>query len=327
MTVEKLGTTTPIYNKLFYNSRGQLAEIRESTSYMGPTDTTWNRGAIINHFSNNCWGMCGGSGSTTAMTDNNGNLKKQEVYVPNNDALPTTSYTTWYDQYDYDALNRLQRVHEYTGNTTTDWQQEYGYDRYGNRTISGGTSQTYGASINSGQMSVSTVTNRMYASGETDTSHSLVDYDAAGNQTKDLVTTTGPGTRVFDAENRMTITKDPSNNTIATYSYDGDGRRVKRSVAGWPSAVETWQVYGMGGELLAEYAANASPASPQKEYGYRNGQLLITAEMQSATRTNVAATANGGTASCQNYTQEGTIPGLHFQPSFANDGVRRAGQS
>jgi len=30
--------------------------------------------------------------------------------------------------------------------------------------------------------------------------------------------------------------------------------------------------------LVAEYAANANPASPQKEYGYRNGQLLVTAE-------------------------------------------------
>src|SRR5207253_6409319 len=30
-------------------------------------------------------------------------------------------------------------------------------------------------------------------------------------------------------------------------------------------------------ELLAEYAANGSPSAPQKEYGYRNGQLLITA--------------------------------------------------
>ena len=29
MSQEQLGTTTPIYNKLFYNSRGQLAEIRE----------------------------------------------------------------------------------------------------------------------------------------------------------------------------------------------------------------------------------------------------------------------------------------------------------
>jgi RHS repeat-associated protein len=46
------------------------------------------------------------------------------------------------------------------------------------------------------------------------------------------------------------------------------------------NGTETWQIYGLGGELLAEYAASAAPASPQKEYGYRNGELLITAEGQ-----------------------------------------------
>jgi RHS repeat-associated protein len=61
--------------------------------------------------------------------------------------------------------------------------------------------------------------------------------------------------------------------SAGSYSYDGDGRRVKRIVG----TIETWQVFGMGGELLAEYAANTAAASPQKEYGYRNGQLLITA--------------------------------------------------
>src|SRR6202040_1881748 len=56
------------------------------------------------------------------------------------------------------------------------------------------------------------------------------------------------------------------------------GQRVKRSVNG----VETWQVYGLGGELLAEYAARAEATSPQKEYGDRNGQLLITATSTAA---------------------------------------------
>jgi len=37
----------------------------------------------------------------------------------------------------------------------------------------------------------------------------------------------------------------------------------------------------MDGELLAEYPANVAAASPQKEYGYRNGQLLITADIGS----------------------------------------------
>jgi hypothetical protein len=65
------------------------------------------------------------------------------------------------------------------------------------------------------------------------------------------------------------------------YYYDADGRRVRR-VAG--SSGEMWHVYGMDGELLAEYAyagqgqAAPPPAAPLKEYGYRSGQLLVTAE-------------------------------------------------
>lgn len=38
---------------------------------------------------------------------------------------------------------------------------------------------------------------------------------------------------------------------------------------------------GVGGELIGEYAANGSASTPQKEYGYRNGQLLITATVTS----------------------------------------------
>jgi hypothetical protein len=64
---------------------------------------------------------------------------------------------------------------------------------------------------------------------------------------------------------------------VGSYSYNADGQRVRRTV----NAVTTWQVYGFSGELLAEYAANASAASPQKEYGYRNGQLLVTADISS----------------------------------------------
>jgi YD repeat-containing protein len=64
-----------------------------------------------------------------------------------------------------------------------------------------------------------------------------------------------------------------NNGTANAYTYDGDGHRVRRNIAGG----ETWQVYGMDGELLAEYAANAATFVPHEEYGYRNGQLLISA--------------------------------------------------
>ncbi len=101
------------------------------------------------------------------------------------------------------------------------------------------------------------------------------------NETKDYLTSNG--TRSFDAENRMITATDSSNHT-STYIYDGDSRRVKRSitVAGQPSSVETWQVYGLGGELLAEYAANTAASTPRREYGYRNGQLLITTDVGTA---------------------------------------------
>jgi RHS repeat-associated protein len=268
ITKEKFGTDTAIYNKLFYNSRGQLAEMRESSSYTGPTDTTWNRGAIINHYSNNCWGMCGGSTSTTTMTDNNGNLKKQDVYVPTTDALQNAPYTMWTQAYDYDSLNRLQRVNENTGNTQTDWQQEYVYDRYGNRTIH--QTNTYGTGVNKKDFTVNTANNRLAVpSGQS----GAMTYDNAGNLTID--TYSGNAViRVYDAENRMRKETQPNSVVAGEYTYNGDGQRVRRKVGG----VETWQVYGMDGELLAEYAANAAVTTPQKEYGYRNGQLLITAD-------------------------------------------------
>ena len=96
-------------------------------------------------------------------------------------------------------------------------------------------------------------------------------YDNAGNLTND--TYSGQGQRNYDAENRMTQAW--ANSQWQTYTYDANGQRVKRSININGTQTETWQVYGVNGELLAEYAANASASSPQKEYGYRNGQLLV----------------------------------------------------
>jgi RHS repeat-associated protein len=261
---EQFGTDSAVFNKLWYNSRGQLAEIRDSTSYTDQNDTSWNRGAIINHYSDNCWGMCGGSNSTTNMQDNNGNLKNQDVYIPNNDQV--TSYVTWRDHFDYDSLNRLLRAHEYPGDPQREWQQEYVYDRWGNRTIH--QTNTWGPSIGppipKPNFGVDTTHNRL-----TPPAGYTMSYDSAGNLTNDDYT--GQGQRIYDAENRMTQAW--ANNQWQIYTYDGAGHRVKRKV----NNQETWQVYGMGGELVAEYAANAAPSNPQKEYGYRNSQLLVTA--------------------------------------------------
>jgi RHS repeat-associated protein len=283
---EKFGTTTtPVYNKLFYNSRLQLAEILTSTS---ANDSSWNRGKIVNDYSLQC------SGAGCNANDNNGNLRKQQLYVPANDQV--SSWTSWYQQYDYDSLNRLKRVHEYTGNTPLDWQQEYDYDRWGNRTLNaagtwiGDASNLPNPALNETVFETGALaaTNRLYAPGDLALleNQRRMRYDAAGNLSVD--TYTGAGERVYDAENRMTQAW--ANNQWQYYTYNADGQRTRRKI----NTLETWQIYGFDGELLAEYAANGAATSPQKEYGYRNGQLLVTAEPASSS--NVALASSGATA-------------------------------
>ncbi len=115
------------------------------------------------------------------MTDNNGNLKRQEIYIPNGG--PTFAQT-----FDYDNLNRLQRVTD-----GSSWQQEYVYDLYGNRTIH--ETNTWGTGINKKDFTVNTVNNQLgVPNGQTGT----MTYDNAGNLTND--TYTGAGSRTYDAE-------------------------------------------------------------------------------------------------------------------------------
>ena len=74
-------------------------------------------------------------------------------------------------------------------------------------------------------------------------------YDNAGNLFKDIYT--GAGDRTYNAENRMTQAW--ANNQWQVYTYNADGQRVRRKVNG----VETWQIYGLVGELLAERPGNS----------------------------------------------------------------------
>jgi RHS repeat-associated protein len=185
--------------------------------------------------------------------------------------------------------------------------QAYDYDRWGNRTIN---ASSWGTGINTVQTSVESNTNRMYAPN--DPSHTLIDYDAAGNQTKDYLTWNG--TRTFDAENRM-ITA--TNGTTDKYTYDADGKRTRRKVG----KLETWYVYGLGGELVAEYAPNAPASTPDKEYGYRNGQLLVTAAPVDAalgkTATQKSTFVSGGTTFSAGLAIDGNTNGTFWDLSSA----------
>ncbi|HYN85379.1 MAG TPA: discoidin domain-containing protein [Pyrinomonadaceae bacterium] len=261
---ERFGTQTPVYSKSIYNLRGQLSEIRVGTTAY--PDTGWNRGAIINHYSNQSWA---GSGA-----DNGGNLKKQDVFVPRDEA--NTAYDVFSQFYDYDSLNRLTAAREQTNGGAVSWRQQYDYDRFGNRTIS--QSGTWGG-VPEMYCTASAATNRL---GVPSGYYGSMQYDAAGNLIND--TYTGAGARTYDAENRMTSARDYYGQT-SRYAYDASGARTRRAAGG----EETWQVYGASGELVAEYAAGSAASTPRREYGYRAGELLVTAEPTPAgTESNLA---------------------------------------
>jgi RHS repeat-associated protein len=249
---ERFGTDTQLYHKEHRNVRGQLYDMRLSTVN---DDWNWNRGAVVNYYNFVNYGF-GTSGS-----DNNGNLLIQQHWVPADDAI--SSYSFMQQNYDYDSLNRLIWMAEFPNGGSSTGSQSYAYDHYGNRTVSG-----WGTGINTQQFAVDANTNRL---GVPVGQPGLMQYDSAGNLIND--TYSGHGARSYDAENRMTTAVNSASQQ-SVYTYDADGKRVRRNSYNQ----EVWQVYGMDGELLAEYAANAAPSSPQKEYGYRNGELLVTAE-------------------------------------------------
>ena len=260
---EQFGTQIPLYHKKHYNRRGQLFDIRVSTVSWDTDQWNWNRGALVNYYSSNyAWE---GDPSTPAGPDNNGNVLLQQHWVPTDDAISSFYHTQ--DFYTYDSLNRIQSAAEFhaslAGQSAQDFAQMFAYDRWGNRTIN---PASWGVGINTKQFTVDANTNRL---GVPAGQSGVMSYDVAGNLSTDSYT--GFGSRVYNAENKMTAAQDNSG-VWAYYTYNADGQRTRRKI----NNQETWQVYGFSGELLAEYSANAPAASPQKEYGYRSGQLLVT---------------------------------------------------
>jgi RHS repeat-associated protein len=154
---------------------------------------------------------------------NNGNLRSQTI------TLPGLSLT---QTYTYDDLNRLKTASEGS------WSQTYGYDRFGNRWVTGYI-PTPGLTPQS-QAAYELTTNRLWGS-----SH----YNAAGNQTSD------PTGRMFgyDAENRLISST--ANNLI--FSYDGEGRRVKKVSSTVNGSVTAVFVYNAQGQMVAEYTSTA----------------------------------------------------------------------
>lgn len=262
MQQEQFGTQTPLFHKLHYNVRGQMYDVRLSTVAWATDQWNWNRGCIALYF---------GYPHQQSGSLNNGNVSMMQHFVPGNDQISAYNYTE--QRYVYDQLNRLTSVAEYPGTQSVlgamSFTQIYDYDRWGNRTIDPATTD----GMPEMQFVASSANNRL---GVPAGCTGRMDYDAAGNLVNDTHTSygriDGVPTRLYDAENRLATAKDGSLQVVSSYSYNAEGQRTRRTLNG----IETWQVYGMDGELLGEYASGAASFVVTKEYGYRNGELLVT---------------------------------------------------
>jgi RHS repeat-associated protein len=171
-----------------------------------------------------------------AASENNGALREQKISAPGM-SLPVVQ------SYSYDDLNRLGSAVETYNAGTPSWKQTFVYDRFGNRRFdAANTTVPSGGPQGVDNPLINTSDNR-FSAGQ-----GYV-YDKVGSVIQDA----DSKRFVYDAEGRQTQFFKASNNSStpdATYSYDGVGKRVRKT----NGQVETIFVYDASGELVAEYS-------------------------------------------------------------------------
>lgn len=145
----------------------------------------------------------------------------------------------------YDELNRVKRA------TSTGWDTQFVYDRYGNllQKQSPGGGELLSVIVDA-------ATNRIQESGYA--------YDAAGNMINDGLNL---NSYTYDAENKMLTANNGT--SITTFKYDGDGVRVFKS---------GYRLYwtGMGTETLAE---TFTSGGNKREYVYFAGRRVAMVDL------------------------------------------------
>jgi RHS repeat-associated protein len=193
-------------------------------------------------------------GSTT----NNGNVLSQTITVP---SVGGSAGFTAVQNYTYDSLNRLKSATETIGGAQS-WKQTFLYDRFGNRTFDLANTTIPNTALNpaTSNPQIDQANNRFQ------TSQGYL-YDFSGNLIQDA-----EGKKyLFNGENKQTEVQYAANSQqIASYLYDGDGHRVKKTVA--DTGEQTVFVYDACGQLIEEYSNNAL----QTGYIYAGDRLLAT---------------------------------------------------
>jgi RHS repeat-associated protein len=181
--------------------------------------------------------------------DNNGNVHTQTITMPGGKLI---------QDYDYDQLNRLKQATETDAAGQQTWKQAFNYDVYGNRNFAAGTTTLAAKSLvdpNNNPI-INHLNNQI---DPTKPGQDKYLYDPAGNLKHDQFHTFD-----YDAENRQ-IKYDGGSSPAtggASYSYDGAGRRVKKTRGGGTTVF----VYDAMGQLVAEYNDTASASGNGTQY-------------------------------------------------------------
>ena len=138
--------------------------------------------------------------------------------------------------YGYDNLNRLATATELGAGGAASWNQIYGYDIYGNR------------SLTANSLGNSPATPAAFDAATNRATGGPWSHDAAGNVLADGAGSTGQ----YDAENRLT--QNVTAGVTSMFAYDPEGRRVAKG----SGADQTRFVYDAAGNLAAEYAMSGA---------------------------------------------------------------------
>ena len=168
---------------------------------------------------------------TVDSAKNTGNIAKQTVSF-------SGLSQPFVQQYKYDALYRLTEAKEAAG-STQNWKQEFGYDRYGNRTSYNKFLGTSAQTLTAKEKPTIDVSNNRFNSGQG------YNYDKAGN----ILSNFEGWQFTFNGDNKQTEVKDSAGNVIGTYFYNGDGMRIKKVTNS-----ETVVFVYSGGKKVAEYS-------------------------------------------------------------------------
>ncbi|MGB7070290.1 MAG: RHS repeat-associated core domain-containing protein [Pyrinomonadaceae bacterium] len=230
--IERLKLGTGVWESAKFNSRLQVTELLVGR---GPASSSiWKMTTEYGEMQTN---------GTVDFTKNSGNIGKQTVSF---DGLAQPFVQT----FAYDALQRLTEAKE-TSNSNQTWKQVFDYDRYGNRiTHNKWIGTTPFLHDNKTHPAIDAATNRFQTNqGFT--------FDANGNITIDA-----DGRRFsFNGENKQTEVRDAQNNVIGQYSYDGEGKRIKKA-----TVTETTIFVYSASKLIAEYSTASPPPNPTTRY-------------------------------------------------------------